>query len=206
VLLTGKVKEAVVRRGKDGKPAYDAVVLDGPPTGRIARFLNISHEMGGLAKVGPIKTQSDNVMAVLRSPQTAVHLVTLLEEMPVQETLDGAAELTAIDLPVGGVIVNAVREPVLPVADLLAAEDGRLDVTALAAGLKEAGLEPDEALVSGLAEEATDHAHRVALEERGRDSLAALKRPSYELPLLTQAVDLGSLYRLAELLREQGLA
>jgi hypothetical protein len=72
--------------------------------------------------------------------------------------------------------------------------------------LKEAGLEPDEALVSALAEEATDHAHRVALEERGRDSLAALKRPTYELPLLTQAVDLGSLYRLAELLREQGLA
>src|SRR3954464_11612505 len=89
VLLTGKVKEAVVRRSKDGSPAYDAVVLDGPPTGRITRFLNISHEVGGLAKVGPIKNQSDNVMAVLRSPMTAVHLVTLLEEMPVQETIDG---------------------------------------------------------------------------------------------------------------------
>jgi anion-transporting ArsA/GET3 family ATPase len=206
VLLTGKVKEAVVRRGKDGNAAYDAVVLDGPPTGRIARFLNISHEMGGLAKVGPIKTQSDNVMAVLRSPQTAVHLVTLLEEMPVQETLDGVAELHAIDLPVGGVIVNAVRDPILPVADLLAAEEGRFDVAALSAGLKEAGLEPDDALVAALAEEATDHAQRVALEERGRDSLAALTRPTYELPLLPQSVDLGSLYKLADLLREQGLA
>ena len=206
VLLTGKVKEAVVRRGKDGTPVYDAVVLDGPPTGRIARFLNISHEMGGLAKVGPIKTQSDNVMAVLRSPQTAVHLVTLLEEMPVQETVDGVAELTAVQLPVGGVIVNAVRDPVLPVADLHAAERGRFDVAALAAGLKEAGLEPDDALVTALAEEAVDHAHRIALEERGRDSLAALDRPTYELPLLTQAVDLGSLYKLADLLHEQGLS
>ena len=206
VLLTGKVKEAVVRRGKDGQPAYDAVVLDGPPTGRIARFLNISHEVGGLAKVGPIKTQSDNVMAVLQSPQTAVHLVTLLEEMPVQETIDGVAELRSVGLPVGGVIVNAVRDPVLPVADLAAAEADRLDVAALAAGLKEAGLEPDEALVAALAEEATDHAKRVALEERGRDSLAALDRPTYELPLLPQAVDLGSLYKLADLLRDQGLA
>jgi hypothetical protein len=206
VLLTGKVKEAVVRRGKDGTPVYDAVVLDGPPTGRIARFLNISHEMGGLAKVGPIKTQSDNVMAVLRSPQSAVHLVTLLEEMPVQETVDGVAELTAVQLPVGGVIVNAVRDPVLPVADLHAAERGRFDVAALAAGLKEAGLEPDDALVTALAEEAVDHAHRIALEERGRDSLAALDRPTYELPLLTQAVDLGSLYKLADLLHEQGLS
>ena len=34
-------------------------------------------------------------MAVLRSPQTAVHLVTLLEDMPVQETADAITELTA---------------------------------------------------------------------------------------------------------------
>jgi len=205
VLLTGKVKEAVVRRTKDGTPAYDAVVLDGPPTGRITRFLNISHEVGGLAKVGPIKTQSDNVMAVLRSATTAVHLVTLLEEMPVQETLDGAAELTAAQLPVGGVVVNAVREPLLPPADLAAATKGKLDLVALATGLKEAGLDPEDALVTALADEATEHAYRVALEERGRDSLAALDRPSYELPLLADAVDLGGLYRLAELLKEQGL-
>jgi len=206
VLLTGKVKEAAVRRQKSGAFVYDAVVLDAPPTGRITRFLNISHEVGGLAKVGPIKTQSDNVMAVLQSAQTAVHLVTLLEEMPVQETLDGVADLTSVRLPVGGVVVNAVREPLLPPADLAAAEGGSLDVTALTAGLKEAGLEPDDALVAALAEEAGDHAHRVALEERGRDSLAALQRPSYELPLLADAVDLGGLYRLAELLCEQGMA
>ena len=205
VLLTGKVKEAVVRRNKDGSPAYDAVVLDGPPTGRITRFLNISAEVGGLAKVGPIKNQSDSVMAVLRSSETAVHLVTLLEEMPVQETLDGVAELTSVQLPVGGVVVNAVREPLLPAPDLAAAEAGSLDVASLASGLKEAGLEADDALVAALATEAGDHAQRVALEERGRDSLAALQRPSYELPLLSDSVDLGGLYELATLLKEQGL-
>ena len=206
VLLTGKVKEAVVRRAKDGSAAYDAVVLDAPPTGRIVRFLNISHEVSGLAKVGPIKHQSDAVMAVLTSPQTAVHLVTLLEEMPVQETLDGAAELRSVGLPVGGVVVNSVRDPLLPAADLAAAEDGRLDVTALAAGLKESGLALTEPVLAALAAEASDHAHRVALEERGRDALGELSRPSYELPLLPDAVDLGGLYRLAGLLVEQGMA
>ena len=179
VLLTGKVKEAAIRTSKDGRPAYDAVVLDAPPTGRIARFLNISHEVSGLAKVGPIKNQSDNVMAVLRSSQTAVHLVTLLEEMPVQETIDGVAELRAIDLPVGGVVVNAVRDPLLPPADLAAAERGELDVAGLKAGLQASGLDVPEQLLAGLATEASDHAHRVALEERGRDALAALDRPSY---------------------------
>jgi Mrp family chromosome partitioning ATPase len=205
VLLTGKVKEAVVRQNK-GTYAYDAVVLDAPPTGRIVRFLNISHEVSGLAKVGPIKNQSDNVMAVLRSPATAVHLVTLLEEMPVQETIDGVAELQSVDLPVGGVVVNAVRSPLMSHADLVAAENGTLDTAALAAGLKEAGLDAPDALVHALAAEAGEHAARVALEERGRDALAALSRPSYELPLLPHQVDLGGLYSLAASLREQGMA
>ena len=33
ILITGKLKEAVVRT-RDGRPQYDAVVLDAPPTGR----------------------------------------------------------------------------------------------------------------------------------------------------------------------------
>jgi len=206
VLLTGKVKEAVVRKDAKGAHVYDAVVLDAPPTGRIARFLNISHEIGGLAKVGPLKSQSDGVMAVLRSPVTAVHLVTLLEEMPVQETIDGVTDLEAIGLPVGGVVVNAVRAPLLGPADLLAAEQGTLDRADLATGLEKAGLDAPQALVDSLIAEATDHAVRVALEERGRDALGALQRHSYELPQLPDTVDLAGLYELAGLLREQGMA
>jgi len=96
VLVTGKATEAA-RRRRPGPPGggylYDAVVMDAPPTGRIGRFMNVSTEVSGLAKVGPIKTHSDTVARVIRSPQTVVHFVTTLEEMPVQETLDGIAEL-----------------------------------------------------------------------------------------------------------------
>jgi len=204
VLLTGKVKEAVVRK-RDGRPVYDAVVLDAPPTGRISRFLNISHEVSGLAKVGPIKTQSEGVMAVLRSPRTAVHLVTLLEEMPVQETVDAVDELEAIDLPVGAVVVNAVRAPLLAPADLKAAETGGLDPEELREGLRRGGIDAEPELVRALAAEAGEHAARVALEERGRDALAGLGRPTYELPLLPDAVDLGGLYTLAQALQDQGM-
>ena len=59
VLLTGKVNEAVAPQGRHGAPVYDAVVLDAPPTGRIARFLNVNAEVAGLAKVGPIRSQAD---------------------------------------------------------------------------------------------------------------------------------------------------
>ena len=95
VLLTGKVYEAVRRKqaGRKGGMAYDAVVLDAPPTGRITRFLGVNAEVAGLAKVGPIRGQADAIMALLTSPQTAVHVVTLLEEMPVQETVDAVEEL-----------------------------------------------------------------------------------------------------------------
>jgi Mrp family chromosome partitioning ATPase len=210
VLLTGKVKEAVVRTapGRRGGPqehVYDAVVLDAPPTGRIARFLNISSEVGGLAKVGPIKTQSDNVMAVLRSPQTAVHLVTLLEEMPVQETLDGVADLEAVGLPVGGVVVNGVRTPALPPAELAAARAGTLDRARLATTLGKAGLDAPDPLLDALLAEVAEHAERVELEERGRDALAGLHRPTYELPRMADAVALDSLYEMAEQLRAQGM-
>ena len=54
VLLTGKASEAVKRGEKVGRLAYDAVVLDAPPTGRITRFLNVNTEIAGLAKVGPM--------------------------------------------------------------------------------------------------------------------------------------------------------
>src|SRR5438067_1768058 len=112
VLLTGKVKEAVTRTA-DGRRVYDAVVLDAPPTGRIGRFLNVTAETARLAKMGPIKNQSDGVAAILRSPITAVHVVTLLEEMPVQETADAIAELQALKLTVGKIIINATQPPLL---------------------------------------------------------------------------------------------
>jgi anion-transporting ArsA/GET3 family ATPase len=206
VLLTGKTKEVVSRDRKNGGRAYDAVVLDAPPTGRIARFLNITSEVGGLTKAGPIKSQSDGVMRILRSPETAVHLVTLLEEMPVQETLDAVVELEALDLPVGGVVVNMVRTPVLAGAELRDAEAGLLDRAAVAAGLAAAGLPADDDVLTALLDEAGSHASRVALEESGRDALAELKKPTYELPLVEGPVDLGALYALAASLCEQGMA
>jgi anion-transporting ArsA/GET3 family ATPase len=205
VLLTGKVYEAV-RRREGGHPVYDAVVLDAPPTGRIARFLNVGAEVVGLARVGPIRSQADRIVSLMRSPQTAVHLVTLLEEMPVQETVDGVAELTAAGLPVGGIVVNQVRTPQLTAKRLTAAAKGRLDAEEVAAGLRAAGLPDNEDVVNGLLDEAGRHAARVALEKRERATVDACGRPVYELPALPSGVDLGALYELAELLHGQGMS
>ena len=74
-------------------------------------------------------------MAVIGSPLTAVHLVTLLEEMPVQETADGVRDLRAAGLPVGGLVVNQVRRPLLSPTAQAKARRGRLDTGAIAADL-----------------------------------------------------------------------
>lgn len=207
VILTGKASEAVRRRNKNGSFIYDAVVMDAPPTGRITKFLNVNTEVAGLAKVGPIRNHAETVMGVVRSPETVVHFVTLLEEMPVQETLDGIRDLTATGIPIGAVIVNMERAQVLSDDELSAAASDRLDMQEITRGVKAAGLEQDaEDIARVLAAEAADRAARTGLQEREKERLSGVEQPRYTLPLLAEGMDLAGLYDLAEALREQGAA
>ncbi len=207
VLLTGKVYEAANRnRRNKGARSYDAIVLDAPPTGRIAQFLNVNNELAGLAKVGPIKAQADTVMTLLRSPRTAIHLVTVLEEMPVQETGDGIDELRAAGLPVGGVIVNMVRPQDLDAEERQELIDGTVDRGELVASLEKAGITGGDELVDGLLDEGHHHAERRRLEDSQRALVEEMGVPSYELPLMPGGIDLAGLYELAEDVQDQGLA
>lgn len=207
VLLTGKVYEAVERNSRNkGARRYDAVVLDAPPTGRIVQFLNVNGEFGDLARVGAVRGQTERVMALIKSRRTAVHLVTVLEDMPVQETADGIEELRAHDIPVGGVVVNLTRPKELDAEerdDILA---GRLTAAEIGPELARAGLSTDSVLVDDLLADAHDHAERRALEDEQRRRVERLEVPWYELPRLADGMDLGCLYELAAELREQGMA
>jgi anion-transporting ArsA/GET3 family ATPase len=211
VLLTGKAAEAVRRKssGKTGGRVYDAVVMDAPPTGRIGRFLNVTSEVSGLARVGPIRGHADTVQKVIRSPDTAVHFVTVLEEMPVQETLDGITELAGLPgggIQIGGIIINMTRPLALPAEKVRAAADGELDEDELALGLKTAGLEDSRGLAAQLAVELAEDAISALGQELQRTRLDAPGQPCYELPWIGDGIDLGGLYRLAAALREQGAA
>jgi anion-transporting ArsA/GET3 family ATPase len=135
-----------------------------------------------------------------------VHLVTVLEEMPVQETIDGIEQLREEGLPVGGVIVNMVRPQDLDTKALSAARKGKIDPASLAADLKTAGVEVDDNLVDGLLAEARDHAERRDLEDSQRELVRTLDVPSYELPRMPGGVDLGALYEIAAELKKQGMA
>ncbi|MGW1786261.1 ArsA-related P-loop ATPase [Streptomyces sp. NPDC002143] len=210
VLLTGKACEAVRRKDKNGRFVYDYVVMDAPPTGRVTRFLNVNDEVAGLARIGPIHNQAQAVMRVLKSAETAVHMVALLEEMPVQETADGISELRAAKLPVGRIIVNMVRPEVLDEDGLELART--VTRSSVARSLSAAGLGGArrggraERLVDPLLRQAEEYGERYALEHEQRAVLGELDLPLHELPLLAEGMDLAGLYQLATELRKQGIA
>jgi hypothetical protein len=61
-------------------------------------------------------------------------------------------------------------------------------------------------LAGELAAELTEHAVAAVGQEQQRRRLAEPGQPSYDLPMITDGIGLGGLYRLAGALREQGAA
>ena len=104
--------------------------------------------------------------------------------------------------------ITVVGQPVevSTIEDLAAARAGTLDREQVESDVKAAGIEVTPALIEGLLHEAAEHAERRALENDQRQVVAGLGVPTYELPRMTGGVDLGALYELAGLLREQGMA
>lgn len=194
VLLTGKVYEAV-RRGIKGRPnAYDSVVLDAPPTGRIAQFLNVHEAVAGLAKVGPIRSQAESITQMMRSGQTAVHLVTLLEDMPVTETGDAIAELGLAKIEVDTVITNMISRKPLPLDQLRKAAKNNLPIEV--PGLSATD---NQLLAAEFAHDAT----RMLAEAECRRRLVKLGLPLVDVELDPAGVDESSLFAIAETLADQ---
>ena len=194
VLLTGKVYEAV-RRGVMNRPgAYDAVVVDAPPTGRISQFLNVHEAVSGLAKVGPIRSQADSIMDMLHSGTTVVHLVTLLEDMPVTETEEAVAQLRPTRIEVGTVIANMVTPNPLAESVLSTAASGQLK-------LQVPGLSARQN--STLAAEFALEAARVLQEGERRDVLRLLDVPLVDVSFDPAGIDESSLFGIAEQLTSQ---
>jgi anion-transporting ArsA/GET3 family ATPase len=193
VLLTGKIKESVVRVGDNGRHVYDTVVLDAPPTGRIRQFLSATREVANLTNFGPINRQSEGVVEVLHGTMTQIHLVTLLEEMPVQETVDAVTELQEGGYNLGCVIVNRAR-PTLIGDNQVGA--GGVDQDLLVQGLAKANL-PGE-FAAGLAAQMVDYAMRQRLQDETKQRLDEVRLPRVELPDLNPPVELGELKDLAD--------
>ena len=186
LLLIGKIYEIEARRREDGRRQYDLIVLDAPPTGRIVPFLQAPDGVTEIVRVGPIKRQAGQIRDMLQDPtRSKAVVVTLLEEMPVQETVEGCAQLTQAGVGVAAVVANQVVTPRLgpeQVAEVAAAGPEALSA-AVAATEHELGVaDAREAM-----ELAEGHVERVALQRELRSDLRErAPHPLLELPLLAR--------------------
>lgn len=87
IAILGKLTSGIRRVGPEF--TYDLIVIDCFATGHALALLEAPHGLTEAIKIGPMATQSREIDAVLRDPAlTAYWVVTLLEEMPVVETLE----------------------------------------------------------------------------------------------------------------------
>ncbi|MHB8464205.1 MAG: ArsA family ATPase [Acidimicrobiales bacterium] len=170
ILVLGKVKQ-LERDATD----IDLIVVDAPAAGHAVQFLRSAHGLLDAVRVGPIRTQAQEVADLLSDPvRTRVMLVTLPEETPVNELVETAYALEdAVGLKLAPVVVNGVY----PVVDGL-----NLDPNVAAA--KE-GVTLDAGEADALSQAAQFRLQRQNLQAEQMARLAdALPLPQLRLPYL----------------------
>lgn len=94
----------------NGSPVWDVVIIDAPATGHGMFLLQIPQVISSALNSGRMADESQRMLALLEDKaRTSVNLITLAEEMPVNETIELNRQLSeAFDIRVGAVIANAV--------------------------------------------------------------------------------------------------
>ena len=196
LLLVGKLYEMEQRRRANGRPHYDLIIVDAPPTGRIVPFLQAPEAVTEIVRVGPIKNQSRSIVELLRDPRrTTAFLVTLLEEMPVTEATESAQALREAGIRLGPVFANMID------AGRFTTEEAELIATLGAEGLakKVPGRAFDTDAAACAVEMVAAHRERLDLQMDLRAELTErAELPIIELPLLTgETFEEGDLLKLA---------
>lgn len=113
----------------DGAPRYDVVIVDGPATGHALDMLRMPRVILDASAPGLLRRGAEHAWGLLTDPtRFGVVLVTLPEEMPVNEAIELHQALDSLGLPVARLVVNGVLPRLFPQAQrpTFAALPGRL--------------------------------------------------------------------------------
>ena len=191
ILVLGKVKQL------EREHPADLIVLDAPASGHAISFLAGAGSLLDAVRAGPIRAQAQDVVDLLTDEaRCQVLVVTLAEEMPVNEAAEVAAAVEdRVGAHLGPVIVNGVypRRPSLP-------EDSSATELASAASIH---LRPGEDDALDAAAKARRGRHELQ-ESHLRRLAQLLPLPQVVLPFLfTASVGRSELDRLALALTSQ---
>jgi anion-transporting ArsA/GET3 family ATPase len=180
LLICGKLYEIGQLRRTDardlGRPLYDLIVVDGPPTGQLGGFLTAPATFGQLMRIGPLKRRAEKAAEFLRR-RARLLLVAIPEEMSVVETLEAIPHVRGSGVRLAAIALNRSVEPAFPMGTRRA---GRaLDARRLLELIEDAGLDLGPSEAAGLLGEAA------ALEARFRGQAAFLADLRRAGPVLT---------------------
>jgi anion-transporting ArsA/GET3 family ATPase len=113
-----------------GKPIWDTVVFDLPASGHALAMLRIPWVITETVPEGPLTRDARTIAQLLRDPaRTCAIIVTLAEEMPVNESVELEAKLAQLGIDVQHVVCNQIYpehfpagSPVAKVLDALVSE------------------------------------------------------------------------------------
>lgn len=192
--MLGKAQFHAFELRPDGTHRYDVVIVDAPATGHGLEMLRVPNVILDVVPPGLLRREAERAWGLFSDPKRAgVLLVTLPEEMPVNETVELYQALrNELRLPVCGVVVNML----LPRLFDATAHDALAQL--------QTGLGQD----STLAPLVQASQARLGRERAQAECVARLARevpvPLYELPsLFTPDFRRTEIDTLAELLSQQ---
>ncbi len=111
----GKIVMLEEEKERRGKPRYDVIIVDAPATGHGVAFLRIPFAAAETLNVGWVKKQAEHIIELITDPaRTSLNIVTLPEEMPVNETIEMCRDVQELlDIPIGHIIINSVYPQIL---------------------------------------------------------------------------------------------
>ena len=188
LVTIGKIWELAQldRKVKHGRK-YDLVIVDAPATGHGISFLQSPRTFANIARVGPIHNQAKELQAMINDhDHTGSVIVSLPEEMPVNETANLEDELTGdVNVSVDRVIMNALYPKRYTDKDLKA--------------IKRLG-KSDEAEVRAASKAAISQCLRTASQSEQLERLEGMvEAPISTLPFIFKPeIDLSAARKLAE--------
>jgi anion-transporting ArsA/GET3 family ATPase len=111
LVMLGKILHEA-KAEERGRPRWDLVVVDGPATGHAVQLLRVPSALLDTVPAGPLRSDAQWMEAMLVDPaRTSLAIVTLPEEMPVNEAieLDGQVR-SVLGIHRGALFVNAMPE------------------------------------------------------------------------------------------------
>ena len=142
LVTIGKIWELALedRKVKQGRN-YDLVIVDAPATGHGVGFLQTPRTFANVARVGPIRQQTEILDKFIRNrKRTGIAVVTLPEEMPVNETAKLERDLASeVGVPVSRIFCNGLYPERFPeeeagaLIELAAEREGAVRVACRAA-------------------------------------------------------------------------